>query len=75
MATPESEMIARADQAMLRAAIEALPTPFRETVVLRDVHGLGYKEIADITAVPLGTVMSRLARARSRLIQAIGQGQ
>ena len=47
--------------------------PFRETLVLRDVQGLDYREIAEVTKVPIGTVMSRLARARRRLIASIGR--
>ena len=70
--TPETELIAKADTAQLEAAIAALPTQFRETLVLRDLYGLGYREIASITAVPIGTVMSRLARGRRRLIKLIG---
>jgi len=49
--------------------------PFRETLVLRDVQGLDYREIAEVTKVPIGTVMSRLARARRRLIERIGTGE
>jgi RNA polymerase sigma factor (sigma-70 family) len=49
----------------------ALPMPYRETIILRDVQGLSYREIAEITAVPIGTVMSRLARARQKLIATI----
>lgn len=71
-ATPEAELIARADSARLEAAIAALPIEFRETLVLRDIQGLEYREIAEVTAAPVGTVMSRLARARRRLIEAIG---
>jgi RNA polymerase sigma factor (sigma-70 family) len=70
--TPETALIAKADAARLSAAIAALPTPFRETVVLRDLQGLDYREIAEVTGVPIGTVMSRLARGRSRLIAHIG---
>ncbi len=69
---PETALIARADELRLQAAIEELPTVFRETLVLRDVQGLGYREIAEITGVPIGTVMSRLARARERLIETLG---
>ncbi len=71
--TPESVLIAKTDSARLEAAIAALPTPFRETLVLRDVQGLDYREIAEVTGVPIGTVMSRLARARRRLIESIGR--
>src|SRR5437588_4932833 len=71
--TPEAALIAKADAARLEAAIQTLPPPFRETLVLRDLQGLDYKEIANVTGVPIGTVMSRLARARQRLIAAIGK--
>ena len=66
--TPETELIAKADAARLESAIAELPAPFKETLVLRDVQGLDYREIAQITDVPIGTVMSRLARARRRLV-------
>jgi RNA polymerase sigma factor (sigma-70 family) len=71
--TPEADLIARADQAHLRAEIEKLPPEFREALVLRDIQGLEYREIAEITSVPVGTVMSRLARARRRLVTALSQ--
>jgi RNA polymerase sigma-70 factor (ECF subfamily) len=73
VATPEAEVIARADQALLTAGIEALPAPFRETLVLREINDLSYREIAEATGVPVGTVMSRLARARALLIERIGK--
>src|ERR1700674_2434420 len=66
--TPESALIAKTDAAWLEAAIAALQTPFRETLVLRELQGLDYREIAEVTGVPVGTVMSRLARARRRLM-------
>jgi RNA polymerase sigma-70 factor, ECF subfamily len=69
--TPEAALIAKADAQRLEAAIAELPVPFRETLVLRDVQGLDYREIAEVTKVPIGTVMSRLARARRRLIARI----
>jgi RNA polymerase sigma factor (sigma-70 family) len=71
--TPETELIAKADAASLEAAIQKLPPPFRETLVLRDVQGLDYKEIAKVTGVPIGTVMSRLARARQRVMTTIAK--
>ena len=70
--TPEAALIAKADARRLEAAIAELPVPFRETLVLRDVQGLDYREISEVTKVPIGTVMSRLARARRRLIARIG---
>src|SRR5438874_10869999 len=71
--TPETALIAKADAGLLEAAIAALPAPFRETLVLRDLQGLNYREIAEVTEVPIGTVMSRLARARQRLIAIIAK--
>ena len=53
----------------------ALPPPFREVLVLRDLQELAYREIAAVTQVPLGTVMSRIARARRRLMQTVGSGE
>src|SRR6266699_1593171 len=70
--TPEAALIAKADARRLEAAIAELPVPFRETLVLRDVQGLDYREIAEVTKVPIGTVMSRLARARQRLMASLG---
>lgn len=64
---PETLLLQQANQQLLREALEALPVEYREVVVLRELEGLSYKEIADIAALPLGTVMSRLARARKRL--------
>jgi RNA polymerase sigma factor (sigma-70 family) len=69
--TPEAELISRADAESLMAGIDSLPPEFREVLVLRDIQGLNYQEIAQVTSVPLGTVMSRLARARRRLINKI----
>ena len=59
--------------AAIELAIGALPPPFKETLVLRDINGLSYHEIADIIGVPLGTVMSRLARARGLLMADLGR--
>jgi RNA polymerase sigma-70 factor, ECF subfamily len=56
-----------ADANVLRTALEALPLEFREALVLRELEGFSYKEIADVAGVPVGTVMSRLARARRQL--------
>lgn len=64
---PENVLLQNADRELLRAALEDLPSEFREAIVLREMEGLSYKEIADIASVPIGTIMSRLARARKRL--------
>jgi RNA polymerase sigma factor (sigma-70 family) len=72
-ASPEAALIEQADAARLEAAIAALPLEFRETLVLRDVEGLDYRTIAEVTGVPIGTVMSRLARARRRLMAQLGK--
>src|SRR5437667_1139330 len=74
-AEAQTEMIAKADAARLQAAIQKLPPPFRETLVLRDLHGLDYRQIAKVTGVPIGTVMSRLARARRRLMTTIAKDE
>jgi RNA polymerase sigma-70 factor (ECF subfamily) len=68
--TPESELIRRADIEMVRTLIEELPQPFREVLVLREFDDLSYQQIADVTATPIGTVMSRLARARQLFAKA-----
>ena len=65
--SPETGLLQNASREMLRAALEDLPLEFREAIVLREMEGLSYKEIADVSSVPIGTVMSRLARARKRL--------
>lgn len=65
--SPESLLAGKDEAAMLRATIEQIPEPFRETLILRELEELSYKEIAAIAQVPIGTVMSRLARARQML--------
>ena len=69
--TPETALLAKLDVRRLEAAIAALPLAFREVLILRDVQGLEYREIAEVTTLPVGTVMSRLARARRRIIGAL----
>lgn len=64
---PETQLLRQHTIARVRAAIEQLPIDFREVLVLREIEGLSYKEIASVVRVPIGTVMSRLARARERL--------
>jgi len=74
-ASPEAALIERADAARLEDAIAELPIEFRETLVLREMQGLDYRTIAEITGVPIGTVMSRLARARQWLVDAVERSQ
>jgi RNA polymerase sigma factor (sigma-70 family) len=62
--TPESRLIERSGNDAVRCAIEQLPVIFREVILLCDVEGASYREIAEILSIPIGTVMSRLARAR-----------
>ena len=64
---PEALLVQRADTLMVRQALEELPVEFREVLVLRELEEMSYREIANITDLPLGTVMSRLARGRKRL--------
>jgi RNA polymerase sigma-70 factor, ECF subfamily len=64
---PEALLLQQHAVARVRAALEELPADFREVIVLREIEGLSYKEIAAVVQVPIGTVMSRLARARDRL--------
>jgi len=63
----ETTLLDRLDMQTVKATIEHLPEPFRETLILREIDDLSYREIAALTAAPLGTVMSRLARARGML--------
>ncbi|MEW6437636.1 MAG: sigma-70 family RNA polymerase sigma factor [Pseudomonadota bacterium] len=70
---PEADMIRRADTAAVEAAIAALPQPYREVLVLHDINGLSYKEIAAMLSIPIGTVMSRLSRARRLIAAQIGR--
>ncbi len=65
--TPEAELLRQRDATAIRRLVIALDEPFRETFVLREIHNLSYREIADIVEAPVGTVMSRLARARALL--------
>jgi RNA polymerase sigma-70 factor (ECF subfamily) len=76
-ANPESLQLRRVDTEILREGLDKLPAEFREVLVLREMEDLSYKEIAEITGVALGTVMSRLSRARRRLhdLLAVPAGQ
>lgn len=69
--TPETEFLDRVPDAEVKAALEDLPEQFRTAVLLADVEGFSYQEIADITDVPVGTVMSRLHRGRKALQRAL----
>jgi RNA polymerase sigma-70 factor (ECF subfamily) len=68
-ADPESAMISHSRQKRIRAAIASLPDDYREALVLREFEGLSYKEIASVIHTPIGTVMSRLSRARALLLE------
>jgi RNA polymerase sigma-70 factor, ECF subfamily len=65
---PEGLLLQRQTVDEVRAALEQLPVEFREVIVLRELEGLSYKEIAAVAGIPIGTVMSRLARGRERLL-------
>jgi len=69
--TPEALAMAAEDRARLARALESLPLRYREVIVLRELEGCSYKEIAAIASIPIGTVMSALARARRQLQSAL----
>jgi len=69
---PEALMIQQQTIETVRRAVEELPVDFREVIVLRELEGLSYKEIATVVEIPIGTVMSRLARGRERLLAVLG---
>ena len=70
---PQKLLLQRESSQLLKQALEELPLEFREVLVLRELEGLSYKEIAVIAGIPPGTVMSRLARARTRLKQCLSK--
>jgi RNA polymerase sigma-70 factor (ECF subfamily) len=70
---PQKLLLQRESSQLLKQALEELPLEFREVLVLRELEGLSYKEIAVIADIPPGTVMSRLARARTRLKQCLSK--
>jgi len=70
---PEVLLLKNSDRQEMMRAVEQLPVEFREALILRELEGLSYKEIAEMADVPIGTVMSRLARARKQLQQSLGQ--
>jgi RNA polymerase sigma-70 factor, ECF subfamily len=65
--TPEAQILRHRDEETMRKMVSELPDQFREAIVLREINDLSYREIADIIGAPVGTVMSRLARARAML--------
>jgi RNA polymerase sigma-70 factor (ECF subfamily) len=65
--SPETALLRQQDGDAIRRLVAALPQPFREAIVMREINDLSYNEIAEVAGVPVGTVMSRLARARSML--------
>jgi len=68
---PEAALLRADARESIGRALERLAPEFREVIVLRELEGLSYKEISDVTGVPVGTVMSRLSRARARLQEAL----
>jgi RNA polymerase sigma factor (sigma-70 family) len=68
--SPETAILRQRDSETIRALVAALPEPYRETIVLRDINDLSYREIAEAVGAPIGTVMSRLGRARGMLREA-----
>jgi RNA polymerase sigma-70 factor (ECF subfamily) len=69
---PEALLVRQQTVDRVRRAVESLPMEFREVIVLRELEGLSYKDIAEVIGTPIGTVMSRLSRARERLIGVLG---
>ena len=72
---PERRLLRMADARALEDALRDLPPEYREVFLLREIEGLAYKEIAEVAGVPIGTVMSRLSRARARLRASIVAGE
>jgi len=70
---PAQRLIAAADRELVRRAIESLAPEYREVIVLRELEGLSYKEVATVVGIPLGTVMSRLSRGRNLLQMFLGE--
>lgn len=68
----EAKLLSRAESERVRKALEMLPVGFREVLVLREIEGLSYKEISEVTGIAMGTVMSSLSRARQKLREELG---
>ena len=75
VASPEDQVLTADLRGRLNAAIGALPDVLREVVILREIEDLSYREIAEVIDAPIGTVMSRLSRARARLVEALGRAE
>ena len=73
VSTPETALLAHADQEMLQSALERLQVQFREVILLCDVEEMSYQEIAEIIGIPIGTVMSRLSRARKSMRELLAE--
>jgi RNA polymerase sigma-70 factor (ECF subfamily) len=71
--TTEEELVREVDRTIVRKALAELPPIFREVLMLREIEGLAYREIAEVTGAPIGTVMSRLSRGRSELRKVLGR--
>jgi RNA polymerase sigma-70 factor, ECF subfamily len=71
--SPEAQQLRQADSRMLRESLESLPPEYREVLVLRELEEMSYKQISQVTNLPIGTVMSRLSRGRKRLETALGE--
>jgi RNA polymerase sigma factor (sigma-70 family) len=70
--TAEAKLISRVESERLRRALEGLPATFKEVLLLREIEELSYKEISDVTGIPVGTVMSSLSRARQKSRERLG---
>lgn len=71
--TPEDIVLLKTEAGNLQRALAQLPATFREVIVLREINQMNYRDIAEITGTPIGTVMSRLSRARQLLIELLGE--
>ncbi len=72
--TADDATIRASDSELIRAAVDRLPAELREVLVLRELNELSYREISEVVGVPMGTVMSRLSRAREKLAAVLGEG-
>jgi RNA polymerase sigma-70 factor (ECF subfamily) len=70
--SPEQKMVDSSKMTALRSCIESLPLDFREVIVMRELEEMSYRQISEVADLPVGTVMSRLSRARKRLEECVG---